>query len=292
MATSGAVVVGVSASPEAHYVLDAARIFAKRLGAKVHLVHAIGMPPGMPLDQLTFPSVALGEALQSDADAFMKRVKGEIDPRDLAGAIVASDVPWRAICDVAERTQASLVIVGAHDPRLSDALLGTTAAKVANRCQTRVLVVRKHTAALMHRLAFHQVLVALDGSLRAPFVLDTAMRIAHDEHARVTLLRVVSPPAALGSRFLGMAPASLEQTLRNRARAELESLAAAATNGAPQRLEVRIGVPWHCITEAAAQLNADLIVLGSHGYETLDRVLGTTAAKVVNHTDRSVLIAR
>ncbi|HVU00723.1 MAG TPA: universal stress protein [Polyangiaceae bacterium] len=32
--------------------------------------------------------------------------------------------------------------------------------------------------------------------------------------------------------------------------------------------------------------------MGSHGYGTLDRVLGTTAAKVVNHAARSVLVVR
>jgi universal stress protein F len=292
MTTSGDVVVGVSASPEAHHVLDAARTFAKRLGARIHLVHAIGLPPGAPLDQLTYPSLAITEALHTDAETFMKRIKGEIDPRELGGARVVNDLPWRAICDTAERIRASLVIVGAHDPRFSDALLGTTAAKVANRAKCSVLVVRRHTQALMHTLAFHQLLVALDGSLRAPLVLDTAMRIAHDEHARATLLRVVTPPAALGARFLGTAPAELEHALRMQATAELEALRAGVGGSAPTKLEVRIGAPWQCVTSAAVELGADLIVVGSHGYEVLDRVLGTTAAKVVNHTDRSVLIAR
>ena len=36
----------------------------------------------------------------------------------------------------------------------------------------------------------------------------------------------------------------------------------------------------------------DLIVIGSHGYGAIDRVLGTTAAKVVNHADRTVLVVR
>jgi nucleotide-binding universal stress UspA family protein len=34
------------------------------------------------------------------------------------------------------------------------------------------------------------------------------------------------------------------------------------------------------------------VVLGSHGYSGFDRILGTTAAKVVNHCDRSVLVVR
>lgn len=34
------------------------------------------------------------------------------------------------------------------------------------------------------------------------------------------------------------------------------------------------------------------IVIGSHGHGGIDRVLGTTAAKLVNHADRNVLVVR
>jgi universal stress protein F len=34
------------------------------------------------------------------------------------------------------------------------------------------------------------------------------------------------------------------------------------------------------------------VVIGSHGYGGLDRVLGTTAAKIVNHASCSVLVVR
>jgi nucleotide-binding universal stress UspA family protein len=42
----------------------------------------------------------------------------------------------------------------------------------------------------------------------------------------------------------------------------------------------------------ARELSVDLIAIGSHGYSPVDHVLGTTAAKVVNHADRSVLVVR
>ena len=34
----------------------------------------------------------------------------------------------------------------------------------------------------------------------------------------------------------------------------------------------------------------DLIVLGSHGYHVLDRILGTTAARVANLAHRNVFV--
>jgi nucleotide-binding universal stress UspA family protein len=39
-------------------------------------------------------------------------------------------------------------------------------------------------------------------------------------------------------------------------------------------------------------VEAALILIGSHGYSGLDHLLGTTAARVVNHADRSVLVVR
>jgi nucleotide-binding universal stress UspA family protein len=47
---------------------------------------------------------------------------------------------------------------------------------------------------------------------------------------------------------------------------------------------------WRAILEAGDRLSADLIVIGSHGYGGWDRVLGTTAANVVNRSERSVLV--
>ncbi|HJZ85781.1 MAG TPA: universal stress protein [Polyangia bacterium] len=56
--------------------------------------------------------------------------------------------------------------------------------------------------------------------------------------------------------------------------------------------QVHIGTAWQVICRTARELDADLIVIGSHGYGGIERVLGTTAARVVNHADRSVLVAR
>lgn len=53
-----------------------------------------------------------------------------------------------------------------------------------------------------------------------------------------------------------------------------------------------IGSPWEAICQTAGSLGADLVVVGSHGYGGVDRVLGTTAAKVVNHCACSVLVVK
>ena len=59
-----------------------------------------------------------------------------------------------------------------------------------------------------------------------------------------------------------------------------------------EAVDVHVGTPWDTICREAKTLDCDLVILGSHGYSGFDRILGTTAAKVVNHCDRSVLVVR
>jgi nucleotide-binding universal stress UspA family protein len=50
--------------------------------------------------------------------------------------------------------------------------------------------------------------------------------------------------------------------------------------------------PWTAICEEAESYGADTIVVGAHRYGFLERALGTTAAKVVNHVNRQVYVVR
>jgi nucleotide-binding universal stress UspA family protein len=81
-------------------------------------------------------------------------------------------------------------------------------------------------------------------------------------------------------------------TLKKRAEQELGTIASAVPPELIESMSVRIGTPWDQICTSAKELDCDLVVIGSHGYSGFDKILGTTAGKVVNHCDRSVLVAR
>jgi len=80
--------------------------------------------------------------------------------------------------------------------------------------------------------------------------------------------------------------------LVDKAKKELDVLSKGTPPGIIEGYDVHIGTPWDTICREAKARDCDLVILGSHGYSGLDRVLGTTAAKVVNHCERSVLVAR
>jgi nucleotide-binding universal stress UspA family protein len=137
-----------------------------------------------------------------------------------------------------------------------------------------------------------RILVALDHSPRAAIVLSRAASIARMAGAELYLLRAVGVPVELPADAFRWSPAEVVERLRADATRELERLAGTLEPEQVAHVLVRIGAPWPAICDAAREHQVDLIVIGSHGYDALDHVLGTTAAKVVNHADRSVLVVR
>ena len=137
-----------------------------------------------------------------------------------------------------------------------------------------------------------RILVCLDASPRAAFVLETATNLAQKTGAKLVLLRSVGLPAEIDQEFYVHAAASMTDLLVDKAKRELDALSKGVPAGLIEGYDVHIGTPWDTICREAKARDCDLVILGSHGYSGMDRVLGTTAAKVVNHCDRSVLVAR
>jgi nucleotide-binding universal stress UspA family protein len=136
------------------------------------------------------------------------------------------------------------------------------------------------------------ILVALDKSPVAPHVLAEASAMARASGAKLILFRAVSVPTELPAEVFIEPPDRVAEIILARARRELGELTIAVPPELLGAVKVRVGVAWQAICDTAKDEKVDLIVIGSHGYRGLDRLLGTTAAKVVNHADRSVLVVR
>lgn len=137
-----------------------------------------------------------------------------------------------------------------------------------------------------------RILVGLDASPRAMDVLSTAVNLARRAGGKLVLFRAVGIPLGMPPEAYALSPDSLEQLLEREALRYLESVAAGVPADLLEGVRVHAGTPWRSICAAAHEVKADLIVIGSHGYQGLDRLIGTTAAKVVNHAECSVLVVR
>ncbi len=138
----------------------------------------------------------------------------------------------------------------------------------------------------------NKILVGLDGSHREKDVLSAARELARRTTAKLVLFRAVGLPTELPAQAYQLAPAEVTVMLEKQAKDALDAAARELPTELIAGTHIAIGTPWEAICRAAVDENCDLIVIGSHGYDTIDRLLGTTAAKVVNHADRSVLVVR
>lgn len=137
-----------------------------------------------------------------------------------------------------------------------------------------------------------RILVALDASPRAPHVLAAAIELAASTRAKLRLLRCVALPPDLPSNIWAVPAAQMMESIVASAKRDIQEAAAEVPPELLDGADALVGVAWDAICSAGREHGVDLIVIGAHGYGLVDRLLGTTAAKVVNHADRSVLVVR
>jgi nucleotide-binding universal stress UspA family protein len=135
-----------------------------------------------------------------------------------------------------------------------------------------------------------QILVALDGSPRAPGVFNAAAEVASRFGATIHPFRAVVVPPEFPAAGAGSSLVRLSEYLLKSAVSDLLRVAKPSRGVEVSVPLVRVGQPWRLIVQASDELDVDLIVLGSHGYGPPDRVLGTTAAHVANCSTRNVLV--
>lgn len=136
---------------------------------------------------------------------------------------------------------------------------------------------------------FDRILVATDFSEASGPALDLAVALAHGA-SRLIVVTVAELPSTVDLS----APVDLLTPLADAADQQLTALLARVRARRPQ-VEgiVRVGVAWEQILAAAAELGADLVVLGTHGRRGLAHVvLGSVAERVVQLSPVPVLTVR
>ena len=138
---------------------------------------------------------------------------------------------------------------------------------------------------------FSIILVALDGSPREPLVFGRAVALAEMHHATLHLCRAVTIPIGLPDAVWSMSIAQLDTALVAEAEHALVTRAQERAN-LVTATHVRIGQPADVVEDLARELGAALVVIGAHGYGRVERLLGTTASKIVHRVACSVLVVR
>jgi nucleotide-binding universal stress UspA family protein len=137
-----------------------------------------------------------------------------------------------------------------------------------------------------------RIFVGLDGSPSERHVLAAAVKLASKLGGRLILFHAVNLPLSLPVTALAVTPDEVGVLLTRQSEQHMKELAAKLPPELVERVQVEVGVPWRTLCAFAESDGAELIVIGSHGYSGIDRLIGTTAAKVVNHAHCSVLVER
>jgi len=139
---------------------------------------------------------------------------------------------------------------------------------------------------------FKTILVAIDleHSEQNRRILRAAKNIADANGADVHLLEVVAAAPAIVSQYLHE---NYEQLASGQAEKELANLAAELDleTGEVSCL-IRFGTVYDEVLAAARNVEADLIITGSHKPNVSDYLLGSNAARIMRHAECSVLVIR
>jgi len=135
----------------------------------------------------------------------------------------------------------------------------------------------------------NRVVVPVDFSGETPQAVSLALEMV-DDAAKVHLLHVLFP---LDSVSPGVVWGDIDDQTREKAIREQFGKFLADNNFAGVTIAVKFGNPGLAISDYADEIAADLIIIPSHGFHGVKRlVLGSVAERVIRHANCSVLVLR
>jgi nucleotide-binding universal stress UspA family protein len=248
--------VGCDFSEGAAAAFAAAAALARRVGARIDLVHVLADPQGSrtgfePLDALLYRDPS-GELARAEARKRLEALAAEVAP-DRTQIHLAEGDALRELLAKRALFAADLVALGGAGLRgMRRVILGSVAGKLLGHPGCPLLLVTARPPGG----EFKKILVAQESPRAASPWLEVALHLAHDERSEATLLHVL-PPAGYVSdaHHVELEPES--------APAHLAGLRAKLEPTVPAKIVIRRGDPAREIPDAARELGVHLVVLGA-----------------------------
>lgn len=146
-----------------------------------------------------------------------------------------------------------------------------------------------------------KILFATDGTFHSELAIRVISKFKFTDGDEIKIISVVDMAVPFTvDVYSGYLPSTLELEKGFKAHAEriLETtkkqiIDACADENLNVTTELLIGSPERQIVETAEEMSADLIIVGSHGYNRWERLLlGSVSDSVVHHAPCSVLVVR
>ncbi len=199
------------------------------------------------------------------------------------------------IADYSTDNNIGLVVMPSHGRTgIKRLLLGSVAERVVRYCDCPVLVLRhEESEALPHAtdwLPRKKVLAPIDFSPSTPMALETAIQLV-DSRTDIDAITVIPPLDHIYGGMMGRGAQKDDNRLDERQQYIERYLGEHGFDII--RAHALLGDPGTAIVDYANEHGVDLVVIPSHGYHGMDRlVLGSTAERVLRHAECPVLILR
>jgi nucleotide-binding universal stress UspA family protein len=276
------VLVATDLSVRSDRAIRRAILLARRHGAALSLLHVIDD------DQ---PS-RLVRAERDAATALVEEQARSIregDGIDCSARVVMGD-PFEGIAAAAGEQEPDLVVIGPHRRQaLKDVFTGTTAERTI-RASRRPVLMANAVPASAHR----HVLLAVDFSDCSADAVRTVAELGFEAHAAVSVLHVFDAPATpvmARSAASEEALSSYHAQERDKAAAALKEFLAPLPLAVQSRIAERnVASAAETIRAVAADVGADLLVVGTRGRSGIAKMLlGSVAEQVLRTAETDVL---
>ena len=138
---------------------------------------------------------------------------------------------------------------------------------------------------------YNTLLLAIDLSDEAEQVAAKAISLAKSNNAKLHIIHVIEPLSFAYGGDIPMDFSGIQDEIQKQAQTQLAEFAQQHGIAEAQQ-HILIGRPENEIHGLADQLNADLVVVGSHGRHGLALLLGSTANGVLHGATCDVLAVR
>ena len=199
-----------------------------------------------------------------------------------------------SILDFAHENGIDLIVMSSHGRSgIGRWVYGSVADKVLHKAECSLAII--HPQVETEPFAPKRILVPLDGSLQAESALGPALKLAHEVAAELVLLRVAEMPPIPKEPVAGWpGVASVMAIAEQEASIYLQRVRKSLKNGRIQiTTQVAAGPVAESLIDTADELQADLIVMSSHGRSGVDRwIFGSVTEKTLRGAHCGTLVIR
>ena len=291
------VIVPLDTSVESEASLKVAEALVRRTKGLLSLISVIEAPSEVGVWLNAHKTIDAWVDRHMEVDEYLTNVAARY-PDLPTDTLVSTGNPSIEINSIANEQAESVIVLASHARTgFSRMALGSVATSIIHDAHCPVIVVRRgdEEPAGEALSTVSRVLVALDGSEFSETALAAAQDLLGTSDLEVHLLRVVETTKWYGSTYAEFDYGVLELYVE----AERETAGAYLEAQAKKLEEAGLAVSWEVceglvpdhIAAVSDQIDADMIVMSTHGRTGLGRVfMGSVAERVVHDAERPVML--